>query len=136
MPLRPLPRRNRVKWIDPPALATTNGTKGKPRDLGRVRPLDQAGTMIRHARFEPAQPIVALPYPVHPPALVCLLITVIGQPSLPLPRCSSTVRTAVAMPTIAMTADAKNNPATTTTPRSENKFGEHYASCRMRDYNR
>ena len=92
--------------------------------------------MIRHARFGPTLPIVALTYPVHPPASVCLLITVVGQPSLLLPRCSSTGRTAIAMPTIAMTADAKNKPATTATPRSENEFGEHNATCLMRDYNR
>ena len=80
--------------------------------------------MIRHTRFGPTQPIVALTNPVRPPAGVRLLITAIGQPSLPLPRCSSTRRTAVAMPTIAMTADAKNSPAATTTSRSENEFGE------------
>ena len=113
------------KWVDPPALATTNGTKAKPCDLGRERPHDQAGTMIRHARFGPTPPIVALTYPVRPPAGVRLPITAIGQPSLPLPRCSSTGSTAVAMPTIAMTADAKNSQAATTTSRSENGFGEH-----------
>jgi hypothetical protein len=88
--------------------------------------------MIRHKRFGEAQPILVLTYPVHPSAGVCLLITAIGQSSLPLPRCSSTDSTAVAMPTIAVTADAKNNPAATTTLRSENEFGEHYSSCRMR----
>lgn len=61
------PEGNRAKWIDPPAPATTHGTKGKPRDLRRVRPRDQAGTMIRHTRFGPAQPLVALTYPVYPP---------------------------------------------------------------------
>jgi hypothetical protein len=120
------------KWVDPPALATTNGTKPKPCDLGRERPHDQARTMIRHTGFGPTQPIVAVTYPVRPPAGVRLLITAIGQPSLPLPRCSSTVRTAVAMPTIAMTADAKNSPAAATTSRSENEFGEHYSSRRMK----
>ena len=70
--------------------------------------------MIRHARFGPTPPRVALTYPVRPPAGVRLMITEIGKPSLPLPRCSSTGRTAVVMPTIAMTADAKNSQATTT----------------------
>jgi hypothetical protein len=88
--------------------------------------------MIRHARFAAEQPILALTYSVRPPAGVRLLITAISQPSLPLLRCSSTGSTAVAMPTITMTADAKNNPAATTTLRSENEFGEHYSSCRMR----
>jgi hypothetical protein len=77
--------------------------------------------MIRRTRFGPT-------YPVRPTAGVRLLIAAIGQPSLLLPRCSSTGRTAVAMPTIAMTADAKNSQAATTTSRSENEFGEHYSS--------
>jgi len=113
------------KWVDPPALATTNGTKAKPIGLGRERPHDQAGSMIRHTRFGPTPPIVALTYPVLPPSGVRLLITAIGQPSLPLPRCSSTGCTAVQMPTIAMTADAKNSQAAATTSRSENEFGGH-----------
>ena len=84
--------------------------------------------MIRHKRFGPTPPIVALTYQVRPPPGVRLLITPIGLPSLTLPRCSSTGRTAVAMPTVAMTADVKHGQAATTTSRSENEFGEHYSS--------
>jgi hypothetical protein len=52
LPRRPSPRRNRSKWIDPPALTTANGTKAAPRDLGRVRPHDQSGTIIRTRALE------------------------------------------------------------------------------------
>jgi hypothetical protein len=70
--------------------------------------------MIRHAGLGPPQPIVALAHPMQSSARVRPLVTSIGRAELLPPGSSSTHLAAVALPTVAMAADAEDDVTPTT----------------------
>jgi hypothetical protein len=79
--------------------------------------------MIRHAGLGPPQPIVALAHPMQSSACVRLLVTSIGRAELLQPGSPSAPWAAVALPTIAMAADAENDATGTTVTVSEHNLG-------------
>ena len=80
--------------------------------------------MLRHAGLGPPQPIVALAHPMPWSACVRPLVTSIGRAELLPPGPPSAHWAAVALPTIAMAAEAENDAIGTTITVSQHNLGD------------
>jgi hypothetical protein len=80
--------------------------------------------LIRHAFYAAAAAIPLLPVTMIQPALVALLMTVVGGATLPAPHMAPTLGRAVPLPAIAAPADPKHRPAiwVPAKPLPENNF--------------
>jgi hypothetical protein len=80
--------------------------------------------LIRHAFYTAAAAISLLPVTMIQPALVALLMTMVGGATLPAPHMAPTLGRAVPLPAIAAPADPKHRPAiwVPAKPLPENNF--------------
>jgi hypothetical protein len=80
--------------------------------------------LIRHAFYAAAAAIPLLPVTMIQPALVALLMTVVGGATLPAPHMAPTPGRAVPLPAIAAPADPEHRPAirVPAKPLPENNF--------------
>ena len=85
-------------------------------------------TLIRHAGIASPQSVTALAHPVQPSARVRPLVAAIGGTALLLPGPTSARFAAVALPTVAMPADAKDSPTAATATDSEDNLGHDNSS--------
>jgi hypothetical protein len=86
------------------------------------------GTMIRHAGIGLPQSIAALAHPMCPSACFRPLVAAPGRTELLPTGFPSAHWTAIALPTVAMAADAEDGPTGTTVARSQNNLRHDYPS--------
>jgi hypothetical protein len=87
--------------------------------------------MIRHGGPGPPPPIVALTHLMQSPAYVRPLMTSIGRAELSPPGFSSTLLSAIALPTVTMAADAEDEATGTTVTVSEHNLGHCHVSLKL-----
>lgn len=82
------------------------------------------GTLIRHAGQNPALPILALPVSMIQSSFRARLVSPIGCPALPPPRCCAARRTAIALPAVTVRTNEEQHVAgaAQTEPRPQNRL--------------